>query len=260
MGGREAPDAHKLGVLAVEEDAGIVILRAKFDVGDVAESDEDTYFLFYHELSELIGTGEVGVGHQVDCGHRSLCLSESRQIVVGLQGAAYVGGAHSKGREAVGLQPDPHREDPGTQNVGPLDAVDCGKLRLDNPCQEVGHLIRLHSRGGESEVHGGPEFVGVLEFDDGILGLGGEFVADLRELGLDLRQGGIRIVVELQVDGDRAEALGARTLNVVDPLGSRDHALERGGDVAADKIGVGTHIGGGDLDDRDVTARILADV
>ena len=211
-------------------------------------------------MAELVGGSEVGVGDQVDRSHRSLGLAQSGQVVVRLESTTDVGGRHAEGGKAVRPQPDPHGEDAGAEDFGALDPLDRGQLRLDHPGEEVGHLIGLHLRRGEAEIHGGPEFVGVLELDNGVFRLGGELVADLRELRLDLRQGGVRIVVELQVDGDRAEALPACALDVIDPLGRRDDAFQRRGDVAADEVGVGADVGGGDLDDRDVAPRVLADV
>ena len=97
------------------------------------------------------------------------------------------------------------------------------------------------------------------ELDDRRLRLGRQVVAHLRHLGLDLGQGGVGVVVELQVDRDRRDALGARGLDVVDAVGAGDHALERRRDEAADEVGVGADVGRRDLDDRDVAARVLAD-
>jgi hypothetical protein len=81
----------------------------------------------------------------------------------------------------------------------------------------------------------------------------------LRDLGLDLRQRRVGVVVELEVHRDGAHALRARRLHVVDAVGAGDDPLERGGDEAADKIGIRADIDGRDPDDRDVAARILAD-
>jgi len=64
----------------------------------------------------------------------------------------------------------------------------------------------------------------------------------LRHLRLDLGERGVGVVVELQVHGDGAHALGARRLDVVDAVGAGDHALQRRGAEAAHQVGVGAHI------------------
>src|SRR5262249_1787396 len=86
-----------------------------------------------------------------------------------------------------------------------------------------------------------------------------EVVSHLGHLGLELRQRGVRVVVELQVHGDRGKALGARRLHVIDAVGTRDHALERGGDEAPHEVGVRADVDGRDRDDGRVAPRVLAD-
>src|SRR5262249_25087136 len=81
---------------------------------------------------------------------------------------------------------------------------------------------------------------------------------DLRHLGLDLCQGRIGVVVELQVHGDGAQALGARRLQVVDAVGARNHALERYVDEATHEVRARAHVHRGHGDDGDIAARILA--
>jgi hypothetical protein len=76
---------------------------------------------------------------------------------------------------------------------------------------------------------------------------------------VDLGEGGIGVVVELQVHGDRAQALGARRLHVVDPVRAGDDALEGRGDEAAHEVGAGPHVGGAHAHDRDVALGVLAD-
>ena len=143
------------------------------------------------------------------------------------------------------------------EDVGALDAADGGELRLDDARQVVGDLVLVELARGEPEVHGRELVVRGLQLDDGRLRLRRQVVAHLRHLGLDLGEGGVGVVVELQVHGDRAEALGARRLHVVDAVRAGDHALQRGGDEAAHQVGVGADVGGAHPDDRDVAARVL---
>ena len=163
------------------------------------------------------------------------------------------------GRHLVRLQPDAHRERAVAEDVGALDAADRAQLRLHDAGQVVGDLVLIEIRRREAEIHRGELVVRRLELDDRRLGLGRQVVADLRDLGLDLRQRGVGVVVQLQVHGDRAERLRARRLHVVDAVGAGDDALERRGDEAAHQVGVGADVDRRDADDGDVAARILAD-
>src|SRR5262249_33965935 len=74
---------------------------------------------------------------------------------------------------------------------------------------------------------------------------------------LNLRQRGVRVVVEAQMHGDRADTLRARRLHVIDAVRARDHALERRRDEPANEIGVRADIRGRDGDDGDVAPRVL---
>ena len=80
---------------------------------------------------------------------------------------------------------------------------------------------------GEPEAHRGELSVRRLELNDRRLGFRRQIVADLGDLGLDLRERRVGVVVELQVNGNRAESLRARGFHVVDAVGAGDHPLER---------------------------------
>ena len=73
-----------------------------------------------------------------------------------------------------------------------------------------------------------------------------------------MRERRIGVVVELQVDGNRAESLSAGRLHVVDTIGAGNHAFQRGGNETANQVGVRAHVHCRDLHHGDVTARILA--
>ena len=99
----------------------------------------------------------------------------------------------------------------------------------------------------------------VCEVDDRRLRLGRQVVAHLGHLRLDLREGGVGVVVQVQVRRDRADALRAGRLHVVDPVRARDHALERRRQEPADQVGVGADVDRRNLDDGRVAAGVLPD-
>ena len=98
-----------------------------------------------------------------------------------------------------------------------------------------------------------------LQVDDRRLGFRRQVIADLGQLRLDLSERRVGIVIELQVHGNRAEALSARRLHVVDSVSAGDDALQRCRDKAADQVRVGAHVNRRDLHHGDVAARILPD-
>ena len=126
--------------------------------------------------------------------------------------------------------------------------------------QIVGDLVLLENIGGETQIGRGELAVGRLDVDDRHLGFRGQVTADLVHLGADFRQRLDRIVIELQAGVDGRDSLGALRLDVIDAVGGRDGALQRGGDESAHQIGVGADIDGGDGDHRVLAAGILADI
>ena len=146
-------------------------------------------------------------------------------------------------RHLVRLEPDPHRERAVAEDVGALHAADRAQLRLDDARQVVGDLVLIEVGRREAEVHRRELVVRRLQLDDRRLGFGRQVVAHLRDLRLNLRQRGVGVVVELQVHGDRADALRARRLDVVDAVGAGDDALERRRDEPAHEIRVRADVG-----------------
>ena len=115
------------------------------------------------------------------------------------------------------------------------------------------------SVGRKPQIDGGELIVRGLEIDDWRLGFRRQIVSNLRDLRLNLRQGRVGVVVQLQVHGDRAEALSAGRLHVVDAVSAGNHAFERRRDETAHEIGVRAHVDGRDIHDRDVAAWVLPD-
>ena len=99
--------------------------------------------------------------------------------------------------------------------------------------------------------------VGSLQINDWDLRVRRKIVADLRYLGLNLRQGRGRVVVDLEVHLDRAESLCARRFHVVDAVRAGDDALDRRSNKSAHEIGIRAYIDGRNLHHGDIAARIL---
>src|SRR5579883_1837824 len=242
---------------AVESHILVVILRAQVHIRDLAQANDNVLVLLVHQLAELLGRPQVRVGDQVDRDHGSLGLAQRGKVIVFRERVAHGRGRNAKGRHLVGLQPDAHREGAIAENVGPLHAADGAELGLHYARQIVGDLVLVQAGGRETDVHRGELIVCRLQIDDRLLGFGRQVVAHLRQLRLDLGQGSVGVVVQLQVHGDRAQALRARRLHVVDAVSAGDHPLDGRSNEAAHQVRVGADVDGRHLDDGDVAARIL---
>jgi len=256
---RQHPDPHEGGRLPVEADFLLVVLGPERDVGDLAEADDGAPLLLDYEPAELLRGSEVGVRHHVDGDHRPLRPPEGGEVVVPRQRVAHLRRGDPKRRHPVRLQPDPHGEGAVAEDVGALHPLDGGELRLHHARQVVGDLVLVEVLRGEAEVHRGELVVGRLQLDDRRLGLGGEVVAHLRDLRLHLGERGVRVMVQPQVDGDRAQPLRAGRLQVVDAVGAGDDPLEGDGDEPPHEVRVRPDVGGRHPDDGHVAARELAD-
>ena len=163
------------------------------------------------------------------------------------------------GRHQLRLEPDAHGKGPVAKDLGTLNAGDGAQFRLHDPSQIVGNLVLIEVGRRKTEIERRELGVGILDFDDRRLGLGRQLVAHLRHLRLDLRQGVVGVVVEPQVDGDRAETLAARRFHVVDAIGAGDDPLERRGDETADEIRIRAGVHRRHAHHGNVTARVLPD-
>ncbi len=168
-------------------------------------------------------------------------------------------GGDAEGGHPVRLQPDAHGEGAVAEDLGALHAGDGAQLRLHHAGEVVGDLALVEVVRREAEVGGGELAVGRLQVDDRRLRLGRKLVAHLRDLRLDLRERGVGVVVQFQVDGDRADALGAGRFDEIDPVGAGNDALERRRDEAAHEVGVRADVGRRHGDVGKVAARVLPD-
>ena len=96
-----------------------------------------------------------------------------------------------------------------------------------------------------------------LTVSDRLLRAGRQLVEDRIDLGVDFGERLVGIVVEPQIDRDRAGAALAGRGHVVDAVRLGDGVFERRGDEAGDHVGIGAVIGRGDRHDGVFGARIL---
>ena len=97
-----------------------------------------------------------------------------------------------------------------------------------------------------------------LDVDRWLLGLGRQVVAYLGNFCLHLGQGRVGVVIELEVDVDGAQALGAGAFHVIDALGAGDDPFQRRREETTHEVGVGSDVDRLHGNHGQVAARILA--
>ena len=118
-----------------------------------------------------------------------LVLPRAEEIVVARQSVMHVGRRDAAGGHLLGLEPDAHGEGAVAQDVGALDAADGAQLGLDDAGQVVGDLVLIEV--GRKKIQGKLLQTGCRQFEGSItwnLRIRRKIVADLRDLGLDLRR------------------------------------------------------------------------
>ena len=160
VGLRERKDADEDRGLAGEAHAGVVILGAEHDVGDVFEAHNRVVGLADDEALELGGRVEIGVGGEVDLDERALGGADGGEVIVGGERGADLGRADVERGHDLGLEPDAHREGAGAENLGALHAGHGGEARLNDADEVVGDLTLVEDIRGEAKVGGGKLGVG----------------------------------------------------------------------------------------------------
>jgi len=144
-----------------------------------------------------------------------------------------------------------------SEELGLRDARQRLQLRADDPDQVIRHLRRGHAIAAKGEIHQRERIAG-LGIDDRVVGFFGQHIALARDLGLDLGDRGVRVVIELHVGLDHRDALAARRLHEVDAVGLGDGLLQGGRDEAFDEVAVRARIGRRHRHQRVFGLRILA--
>ena len=209
VGGRRHLDADVHRALAVEGHRRVVVFGAERDLGHIAQADDGAVLRLDHEVAEFLHRVQARVRGQVHGHHLALGAAQRGDEVVGRQGVAHVRGGDAMGRHLLRIEPGPQRELAFAQDLGRLHALHGLQLRLHHADQVVGDLVRRQHLALEPDIH---RIDGLADGhgDHGLLRVPGQLVQHRVDLGVDLGQGLVRIVVQAQVRLDGAHALPAR--------------------------------------------------
>ncbi len=250
------PDKDRL--LAVHHDARVPVLRAEIDRRNVFEPYHGAARDLDHHAFELADVGQPGIGGNVRDGVESFRLTCRGLEVVGPDREVHVVSRDVVRRHPRRVEPQPHRKRLAAQYVGRGNALDGRQQRLHDPGQVVGDRRARQFVAGEPDIHDCGRLTRRFQ-DDRVERLLRHQVFDLLDLGHDVGQRLVRIVIELDVGCDGAGVLCRAGGQIVDPLRGRHSLLDRGRDKALDQIGRGARIGRRDGNRRVEEPRILPD-
>jgi hypothetical protein len=193
-------------------------------------------------LRHHLALGGADAGNVVVCGHRQ----------------ADIGRRQAERCELLRIEPGAQREHFLAEQFRGLHAGHRLQLRLHHARQVIGDLVRRQGVAVEADIHG-VEGLADLHLQRRLQRAGRQLVEHRRDLGVDLGQRLVGIVVEPQRHRDGAHAALAHRIHVVDAVGLGDGVLQRRGDEARDHVRIGAVIDRGDGDDGVFGARILQD-
>ena len=251
-------DADIDRLLAVEADLGLVILGAERDIGDVFEPHDGAAALLDHQIAELFRRMQAGGGGQIDLHHLAFGVADAGYVIVGGERLADIGRGEAERRELLRIEPGAQRKDLLAEQLRGLHPRHRLQLRLHHARQVIGDLVRRQSVAVEADIHG-VDGLADLYRKRRLQRAGRQLVKHRSDLGVDLGQRLVGVVIEPQRHGDGADAALADRVHVVDAVGLRDGIFQRRGDEARDHIGIGAVIDRGDGDERVFGARELQD-
>ena len=89
---------------------------------------------------------------------------------------------------------------------------------------------------------------------------GRQIVTHLVNLALDLRERGVGVEIQLEVNGDCAQSLRAGRLDIVDAVSAGNNPFERRSNETANEVCISPDVGRRDGDDGAIAPRILPNV
>ena len=249
-------DANVDGFFTVEGHARFVVFRTQRDIRHVLQTHDRAITLLDNQLAKFVERAQVGRCGEIDLNHLALAIAQARKIIVVRQRRADIGCGEAVRRQFFRIEPDPQREQFSAQQFGGLHAFERLQFRLYHTRQIIGDLVRREHFAGKTDVH---RVDGLADFDrqHRLLRARRQLIQHRVDLGIDLGEGLVGIVIQTQVGGDRARAAAAVRYHVVDAVRLGDGIFQRRGNEARDQIRIGTVIRGADRDHRVLRIRIL---
>ena len=258
IGRRRHQDADIDRLLAVEADFGLIVLGAERDIGDVLEPHDGAAALLDHQIAEFFRRMQAGRGGQIDLHHLAFGIADPGYVIVGGERLADVGGGEAERRELLRIEPGAQRKHLLAEQLRGLHAGHRLQFRLHHAREIIGDLVRRQSIAVEADIHG-VDGLADLHRQGRLQRAGRQLIEYGSDLGVDLGQRLVGVVVEPQRHRDGADAALADRVHVVDAVGLRDGIFQGRGDEARDHVGIGAVIDRGDGDECVFGARELQD-
>ena len=139
----ERPDAEVDAFALVVLGDHVGLLGAELDARDVAQAHDRAVAVGDDQVLELVDRAQVGVREQVDLDEVALGLADGGEVVVALQRRVHVAGREVERGEAVGIDPDAHRDLAAALDARraarPASVASCGCSVRDSQSVIAGH-------------------------------------------------------------------------------------------------------------------------
>ncbi len=257
--GRHTDTDERGCIAAIDTHRRAITVRAQHHIGDVTQAHNRTVLFTHHQLAELFGIAQIGACGHVDRNHMPLGRAQRGQHVVRLQGLRDIAGGHFQRGHFFRFQPHAHGEVAGAHDFCALHTGHRHQLGLDHAGQIVANLVAIQTVAGKRQIHAG-NTLALLQVDHRVFRLRWQLPAHLVDLGADLSERLAGVLVQPDIGLNRAYPRRAGRGHVINALGTGDFALQWRGDKALDQVGIGTEIGGVDVDHGIAHFRIFAHV
>ena len=260
VGAGNRPHAEVDALLRVVLGDELRLFGPELDARHIGQADDRAVAIGDDQLLELVDGAQIGVGEQVDLDEVALGLADRSEIVVALERRLQIAGRQPQCGEAIRIDPHAHRNvAPALVVADALNAFDRRKLRLHGAQQVIGDRGDAALARVEAQVERRVRPIRALHLDRRRLRLGRQLGAHLLQPGRDLCQRRGAVMVELEVNGDRAHAGTAGRLDMVHAADRRHGAFDGRGEEAAHGFRAGPGVDGGDHHRGALKVRVLLD-
>jgi hypothetical protein len=215
-----------------------LVLRPQLDPAQIAQLDQHPVGVAHHQIGELLRSLELPQRPDGELAPLRLDAARRHLDVAAPDGLLDVLDGEPPGRELGGVEPHPHREAALAEDAGLAYPGQRLQPALHQSVADIGELeqvvVRARERQPEERLR-----VGVLFGDDRLLDIFRQALAHPGHLVTGVLGGGLHVAIEVEFEGDVADALLARAGEGSESLYRAELLLEDVGDRGFHDLWVG---------------------
>ena len=231
-------------------------MSGEVDLADILNPYQGVALALDDEFAELIDRFGACVGGGIRDREGALHLTRSRLIIIGDDRRRDIGRRDVARGHPARIEPETHRERLLAKDFRLGHAGSGLQDRLHDTAQVIRDLRLSEGLAGEAQIERIDRITSLFR-DDRIVGFARQLVFDLIDLGQNFGQRFVGVIIEDNIDRDRALALGRGRGDIVDSLRARDRLFERVGDEPLHQFCRSAGIACGHRDDGVLHLRIL---